>query len=42
MSDRPLLDAAITMHEMFTTLIEAGFTEQQALYMVAQMLRTQQ
>jgi hypothetical protein len=27
------------MHEMFTSLMKAGFTEPQALYLVGQMLR---
>lgn len=34
-----LLDAAISMHEMFTSFVAAGFTEQQALYLVGQSLR---
>lgn len=38
----PLLDACISMHELFATLVEAGFTENQALYVVAQCLRPQQ
>lgn len=37
--ERPgnLTAAAIAMHEIFTSLLEAGFTEQQALYLTAQM-----
>ena len=35
----PLLDAAISMNTMFINLRDAGFTEQQALYLVGQMLR---
>jgi len=35
----PALNAAIAMHEMFETLIQAGFDEKQALYLVAEMLR---
>ncbi len=38
---RPLLDAAITMHEMYISFVKAGFTEQQALYLVSQSLRPQ-
>lgn len=30
----PLLEAAVYMHEMFTTYVEAGFTEDQALKIV--------
>jgi hypothetical protein len=37
----PLLDAAVSFHEMFLNFVEAGFTEQQALYLVAQILRPQ-
>lgn len=29
---------AVTMHEMFIALIEAGFSEQQALIMLGQIL----
>lgn len=36
---RPLLDAAVSMHELFISFVEAGFTEQQALFLVAQSLR---
>jgi len=35
----PLLDAAIAMHELFLTLKQAGFTEGQALYIVAQGIK---
>lgn len=35
----PLLDAAISMHQMYVNFVEAGFTEQQALYLVSQTLR---
>lgn len=38
----PLLEACVTMHEMYETLREAGFTESQALYITAQCLRPQQ
>lgn len=34
-----LLQAAVSMHEMFITLMESGFTEMQALYLVGQILR---
>lgn len=34
----PLLDAAITMHEMFSVYVQAGFTEDQALKLVMHML----
>ena len=34
-----LFQAAVAMHEMFQTFLQAGFTEQQALYLVAQGLR---
>ena len=30
--------AAVAMHEMFQSLVRAGFTEQQALYIVAQSI----
>lgn len=36
-----LFDAAISMHEMYVNFVAAGFTEQQALYLVAQSLRPQ-
>jgi hypothetical protein len=32
-----LTTAAIAMHEIFTSLLSAGFTEQQALYLTAQL-----
>lgn len=31
--------AALALHEMFTTLVEAGFDEKQALFLVAEMLK---
>lgn len=34
-----LLNAAIALNEMFITLQQAGFTEAQALYIVAQTFR---
>lgn len=36
-----LIEAAISMHEMFISLTTAGFTESQALYIVSQVLRPQ-
>lgn len=36
-----LLEAAISMHEMYTNFVAAGFTETQALTLVAQSLRPQ-
>ena len=36
-----LLEAAISMHEMYSSFVAAGFTEQQALYLVSQSLRPQ-
>lgn len=33
-----LMVAAAMMHEFFRTYVEAGFSEQQALYLVGQML----
>lgn len=33
----PLAEAATAMHEMFESLVEAGFTEWQALVVVAVM-----
>lgn len=33
-----LLAAAAAAHEMFRSYVEAGFTEQQALYLVGQLL----
>ena len=35
----PLLEAAIHLHEMFLTLQTAGFTEAQAIFIVAQVFR---
>lgn len=34
-----MFDAAITMHEMFETLMRAGFTEHQALIIISEMIR---
>jgi len=34
-----LLEAAMSAHEMFLAFQAAGFTEQQALYLLAQTLR---
>lgn len=34
-----LLEAAISMHEMYVSFVAAGFTETQALTLVAQTLR---
>lgn len=36
-----LLEAAVTMHEMYVSFIAAGFTEVQALTLVSQTLRPQ-
>ena len=36
-----LLEAAISLHELYTSFIAAGFTEAQALNLVAQTLRPQ-
>lgn len=36
-----LLEAAISMHELYKSFVAAGFTEQQALYLVSQSLRPQ-
>lgn len=35
----PLQAAAISMFELFSSFIDAGFTEQQSLYLVSQSLR---
>lgn len=35
----PILNAAVALHEMFTTFMQAGFTENQALILVADVLR---
>lgn len=37
-----LLEAAISMHELYVSFVAAGFTESQALTLVAQTLRPQQ
>ena len=34
-----LTEAAVSIHELFVSLVEAGFTEAQALSLVAQMFR---
>jgi hypothetical protein len=34
----PLAAGAAATHEMFLTLVGGGFTEQQALYIIAQIL----
>lgn len=34
-----LLHSALAMHEMFLTLVQGGFTEYQALVMIAQMIK---
>lgn len=36
-----LFEAAISLHEMFITLLSAGFTEYQALVIVSQVMRPQ-
>lgn len=36
----PLLGACLAMYEMFTTLMEAGFTEDQALKIVTNGLKS--
>ena len=43
MSDAPftLADSAVSMHEVYLSLVMAGFTEAQALHLVGQMLRPQ-
>lgn len=42
--DRPLsiAESATAIHEIFLSLMNVGFTEAQALYLVAQMFRPQQ
>ena len=35
-----LRQAAVQMHEMFKTYVEAGFTDHQALYLVGQMIQS--
>lgn len=35
-----ILEAAMTLHEFFTSFISAGFTERQALYLVAMMIHS--
>lgn len=34
-----LLEAAVATHEMFLTFVEGGFTEYQALIIVAEMIK---
>jgi hypothetical protein len=43
-SDHPLsiTESATAIHEIFLSLMNVGFTEPQALYLVAQMFRPQQ
>ena len=38
MDSTPLQDGAAGVHELFKTLVESGFTEMQALYMIGVML----
>jgi hypothetical protein len=38
----PMLIAGVAMHESFRSMVEAGFTEQQALYLMGVMLATAQ
>ena len=38
----PILDAAIALHELFTTLVAAGFSEYQALVIVGTYLKPTQ
>ena len=35
----PLMDAAIAIHEMFTTYQAAGFSRKEALYLVAEQIK---
>jgi hypothetical protein len=35
----PILEAAMALHEMFKTFMEAGFTESQALTLVSDVLK---
>ena len=34
-----MAESAVAMHELFLSLVKAGFSEQQALYLVGQALR---
>lgn len=34
----PLQEASVYLHEMYVALIEAGFDEDQALYLVSMMM----
>lgn len=38
----PLMDAAIAVHEIFTTYVAAGFSKKEALYLVAQHIKAAQ
>ncbi len=38
LSMTPLQMYAVTVHELFTAFIEAGFTETQAMYLTAQRI----
>lgn len=33
-----LLESAVSLHELYLSYVEAGFTEQQALYLIGQVL----
>lgn len=35
----PMQELGITLHEMFESIVKAGFTEKQALYLVGQAVR---
>lgn len=39
MTQSPLTDAAIQMHEIYLTLVEAGFSENQAMYIIMELLK---
>lgn len=34
-----LADSAVAMHELFLSLVQAGFTERQGLFLISQILR---
>jgi len=41
MEEQPALtlaETAIALHELFTSFVDAGFTEEQALYLVAEVM----
>lgn len=38
----PLMDAAIALHEMFINYMAAGFKKDEALYLVAEMIKATQ